>query len=99
MSKWSEGVARLQRWLVDAFGAPPAPSHDDSPFQYVEKKTEELKLGDYVVAYGGYIQRIGAVEYDGSRLVVTKLGHGPEREWQAYEADEFTVRIMKEANK
>ncbi|QHR67404.1 hypothetical protein glasur_15 [Escherichia phage glasur] len=91
-AKWDA----LVQWVKDSFGPPPTPDHDDSPFQYVEKKTQELKLGDYVVAYGGYIQRIGAVEYDGSRLVVTKLGHSPEREWQAFEDDEFTIRTLKE---
>lgn len=88
----------LVQWVKDNLGAPPAPSHDDSPFVYVEKKTQNLKLGDYVVAYAGYIQRIGAEECNGQRLIVTKLGHNPEREWIAYEDDEFTIRKLKEGN-
>lgn len=91
-AKWDA----LVQWVKDSFGPPPAPEHNESPFKYVEKKTQELKLGDYVVAYAGYIQRIGAVEYNGARLVVTKQGHDLEREWYAFEDDEFTIRVLRE---
>ena len=83
-------------WLrVLAYVMPPEIEHRDSPFVYETKKTQELKVGDYLVAYSGYIQRLGPEEYDGSRLVVTKCGHEPAREFQAYEDEEFSVRKLR----
>lgn len=54
-----------------------------------------FSVGDYIVAYSGYVQRLGAVEYDGKRLVVTKAGHAPEYEFYAYESDKFSIRKVK----
>lgn len=84
------------QWIRDNFLTLPPAVHDTSPFDFVVKTTAELEIGDYIVAYGGYIQRIGAEEYDGTRLVVTRLGHNSPREWSAYDGDEFTVRVLKE---
>lgn len=91
-SKWE----KFLQWLTDSVLYPDGHEEHDSPFEYVTKTTEQLEIGDYVVAYVGYIQRIGEVEYDGSRLVVTKLGHRTAVEFQAYEGDKFTVRKIKE---
>lgn len=87
-------IKALLLW-VWAYIMPDETDHHDSPFEYVTKKTHELRVGDYLVAYSGYIQRLGPEEYDGSRLVVTKCGHEPAREFQAYEDDEFSVRKLR----
>lgn len=92
-AKWDA----LVQWVKDSFGPPPhrVEVADPEPFEYVTKTSEQLEIGDYIVAYSGYVQRIGAVEYDGKRLVVTKAGHAPEYEFYAYENDKFSIRKVK----
>lgn len=72
------------------------PADDGSPFQYVTMTTDQLEIGDYLVAYDGYIQRISAEDYRGQRRVVTKKGHAAPYEFIADEGEEFTVRQEKE---
>lgn len=86
--------AALVEWVKDSFGPPPL--QDDNPFEYVTKTTEQLEIGDYVVAYEGYIQRLGPTEYDGQRGVMTKAGREPTVTWVAYDGDEFVIRKRKE---
>ncbi|QBZ71520.1 hypothetical protein [Escherichia phage Lidtsur] len=85
----------LVQWVKDAFGPMPTAVADPEPFEYITKTSEQLEIGDYIVAYSGYVQRLGAVEYDGKRLVVTKSGHSPEYEFYAYENDKFSIRKVK----
>jgi len=89
-AKWDA----LVQWVKDSFG-PPLTLSDLEPFEYVTKTSEQLAVGDYIVAYSGYVQRLGAVEYDGKRLVVTKAGHAQPQQFYAYEGDEFSIRKVK----
>ena len=70
--------------------------YDSNPFDYITKTTDQLEIGDYVVAYEGYIQQLGPVEYDGQRTVMTKAGHEPTQRWIAYDGDKFVIRKPKE---
>lgn len=72
------------------------PVDDGNPFEYIVVRTADLEIGDYLVAYDGYIQRISAEDYRGQRRVVTKKGHGQPYEFIADDGEEFTVRQEKE---
>lgn len=93
MSKAKSIWQRLVAWLLSSN----PPVHDGNPFQYIVVRTAELEIGDYLVAYDGYIQRIGPEgAYTGARCVVTKKGHNAPYEFIAKADEEFTVRIEKE---
>jgi hypothetical protein len=82
--------------LLDILLSVNPPADDGNPFQYVIMRTADLEIGDYLVAYDGYIQRISAEDYRGQRRVVTKKGHAAPYEFVADEDEEFTVRQEKE---
>ncbi|CBY88545.1 hypothetical protein [Pantoea phage LIMEzero] len=85
-----------RRILKALFSVNPQPVDNGNPFVYVTVETADLELGDYLVAYDGYIQRISAEDYRGQRRVVTKKGHGAPYEFIADEGEEFTVRQERE---
>lgn len=92
MSKAKSIWQRLIAWLLSVN----PPVDDGNPFQYAVVRTTDLEIGDYLVAYDGYIQRISAEDaYTGQRRVVTKKGHSAPYEFIADDDEEFTVRMKR----
>lgn len=89
MSKGRGILGSIMAWLYDK------PDVDINPFEYLEVATEDLEVGDYLVAHDAYIQMLGYVEFDGSRRLLLKKGHQPAFEVVAYEGDIFSVRQLR----
>lgn len=65
-----------------------------SPFNYITKETGDLRVGDYLVAYNGYIQYISAEDtYTGERTITVRNGKAEPITFVGGEFDEWAVRV------